>query len=286
MTDPRPAVLVVDVPADSDAAVEVALGGAGYRTVRVASLADAPAPGPDAPVAVLLGEHVPHVGLGELGVPVVVLVTAGGAGGAVDDAIRRGAHDVLRLPLDGAELVSRVRAAERVTRLAAEVRELTRRDQLTGLSNRRHLDEQFVMLSGMARRLRTPFSILMVDIDRTRRVNDELGTEAGDAVVAEVARRVAAGLRGEDVAGRWSGEEFMVLLPHTPLDGAWRLADRIRASICDAPIPLPGGGDVLVTVSIGCADGFGDDRADHLRRAHAALDDAKAGGRNRVVASV
>lgn len=276
-------MLVIDVPAEAGPAIDAALDAAGYATTAVAGLAEVPAPGPDAPVAVLLGQDVPHVGLADLGIPAIVVVAAAPA---IDDALRRGAHDVVRLPLEPQELVARVRAAERAAVLAWQVRELRRVDPLTGLPNRRHLDDQLEMMSSMARRLRAPFSLLMVDIDRTRRINDELGTAAGDAVVAEVARRIAAGLRGEDVAGRWSGEEFVVLLPHTALDGAWRLADRIRASVCDRPVLLDDGRDVLVTVSIGCADGYGDDRADHLRRVHAALDDAKAAGRNRVIAAV
>ena len=109
------------------------------------------------------------------------------------------------------------------------------------------------------------FSLLLIDVDRTRRINDEHG---------ERRRRHRAGggrppdpvaLRGEDVAGRWAGEEFVVLLPHTELDGAWRLAERIRASVCDEPVDLGDGRDVMVTVSIGCAEGFGDDPDDHLR---------------------
>ncbi len=142
------------------------------------------------------------------------------------------------------------------------------------------------MAGSMARRLRTPFSLLMIDVDRARRINEDFGHNAGDAVLAEVARRIASGLRSEDVAGRWSGEEFLVTLPHTPLDGAWRLADRIRAAVCDAPISLGGGDDVMVTVSVGCAEGSGDDIEHQLNRAQTALDEAKSAGRNRVVAAV
>jgi two-component system cell cycle response regulator len=140
------------------------------------------------------------------------------------------------------------------------------------------------MMAAMARRQRSTFSMLLIDVDRTRRINDEHGHDAGDAVLVAVARRIEAALRAEDVAGRWHWEEFIVLLPHTDLDGAWRLADRIRAAVCDEPVDLGDGRDVLVTVSVGCAEGFGDDVDDHLRRTQAAVDEAKAAGRNRAVA--
>lgn len=279
-----PTVLLVAIDAAVGDEMAAALAGHGYEVVPVRSRAEVPPSAPDAPVAAVVGAAVPRRELASFEMPVVAVVGAGDA--EVDDAMEAGAHDVLRLPLDPSEVVARVRAAARVAALRDEVRAISRTDALTGLWNRRHLDEHLGMVASMAKRLRKPFSLLMVDIDRTRRINEEYGTAAGDAVVAEVARRVAAGLRGEDLAGRWSGEEFVVLLPHTPLDGAWRLADRIRGSVCDVPIALGSGRDVVVTVSIGCAEGYGDDRHDHLRRVHEALDEAKQAGRNRVVAGI
>jgi two-component system cell cycle response regulator len=269
----------------SDAVVGVLRRG-GYHVVELASVDDVEVRGASAAVAVLVRWPVRHVGLGELGIPVVAWVEGTGVDGERDiaEAGQRGAFDVLRSSAPSAEVVSRLRAAERHARLAADLVELARTDELTGLSNRRHLDEHLQMVSSLARRQRTLFSLLMVDIDRTRRVNDEFGHSAGDRVVVEVARRLQSRLRAEDVAGRWAGEEFVVLLPHTDIDGAWRLADRIRATVCDEPIDLGGGRDVLVTVSIGCAEGYGDDLDDHVRRATAALDEAKAAGRNKAVA--
>jgi diguanylate cyclase (GGDEF)-like protein len=171
-----------------------------------------------------------------------------------------------------------------VASLRRELAELARTDQLTGLSNRRHLDEHLDMVASSARRLRVASSLLLVDVDHLRRVNDSYGLAAGDAVLRAVAERVSSALRGEDLAGRWGDEELLVILPHTPLDGGWRLADRIRLAVCDAPVPLPTGEEIMVTVSVGCAEGLGDDIADHLRRTDAALSEAKAAGRNRVVA--
>jgi two-component system cell cycle response regulator len=205
----------------------------------------------------------------------IVLVTADPG-----DADLAGAFDVLRVPAPPAEVVARIRAAARYAVLSAEV---ARTDPLTGLSNRRHLDEHLEMVSSSSRRLRVPASILVVDIDRLTRINESLGFTAGDAVLREVGRRISARLRGEDLVGRWRTDEFLVILPHTPLDGAWRLGDRIREAVSEDPVKLDGD-EIVVTVSVGCAEGNGDDVADHVSRASAALFEAKHHGRNRVIA--
>jgi diguanylate cyclase (GGDEF)-like protein len=277
---------VAEVGLSASDAVVGMLQRAGYHILELASVEDIEVRGHGAAVAALVRWPVRHVGLGELGIPVVAWVESAGVDGERDiaEAGQRGAFDVLRPSAPSAEVVARLRAAERHARLAADLLERSRTDDLTGLSNRRHLEEHLQMVSSLARRQRTAFSLLMVDIDRTRRVNDEFGYSAGDRVVAEVARRLQSRLRAEDVAGRWEGEEFAVLLPNTAIDGAWRLADRIRSTVCDQPIELDDGRDVLVTVSIGCAEGYGDDLEDHVRRATAALDEAKAAGRNKAVA--
>ena len=259
----------------------------GFAVVEVGAIDDVQVTGEGAPVAVVVTWPIRQVGLRELGVPVLALIDAeaeGGVEAAIDDAVLRGAHDVVLSTATPAEVVARVRATARTATGFRDLQARSRIDELTGLSSRRHLDEHLEMISAMARRQRSMFALLLIDIDRTRRINDEHGEAAGDTVLASIARRIVAELRTEDVAGRWHGEEFIALLPHTELDGAWRLAERIRASVCDEPIDLGDGRDVLVTVSIGCAEGFGDDLADHLRRAQAAVDEAKAAGRNKVVA--
>lgn len=289
MDEPTQPVAAVAVVPDV-AALGPTLRAAGFVVFEVGAVDDVEVHGEAAPVAVLVRWPVRHVGLGELGVPVVAVVDATGGdgddevGSVVAEAILRGVHDVLLSSASPAEVVARVRAAQRTAMAQRELRSMSRTDELTGLSNRRHIDEHLEMMSAMARRQRSLFSLLLIDVDRTRRINDEHGEKAGDAVLAECARRIVAALRTEDVAGRWHGEEFVVLLPHTERDGAWRLAERIRSSVCDEPVDLGDGRDVMVTVSIGCAESFGDDLHDHLRRARAAVDEAKAAGRNKVVA--
>ncbi|HVM10055.1 MAG TPA: diguanylate cyclase [Acidimicrobiales bacterium] len=224
-------------------------------------------------------------------IPIIVLT----ARDAADDAVRAlelGATDFLRKPVQAAELAARVRTSLRIARVQqdlracrAELQEVTRADQLTGLANRRHIDEHLSMAMSAARRHNHPMSCLVVDIDHFRRLNDTEGHAAGDEVLRVAASRLSHVLRGEDMAGRWGGEEFLVVAPNTDLDGAWRLGERIREAIGGTPIPLSAGRDVLVTVSIGCATGRGDDIDRQLRLAEQALAQAKEAGRNKVVAT-
>jgi diguanylate cyclase (GGDEF)-like protein len=221
----------------------------------------------------------------------VILVTSRITPDEVAEGLRRGAYDYLRKPFEPAELLARVRAAERTRDLYdelrarnAELQTLVRTDPLTGTSNRRHLEEHLNMVGSSARRIRTTFCLLMIDIDRFKRINDQYGRTSGDEVLRAVAKRTTSALRGEDTVGRWGGEEFLVVLPHTPLDGGWHLAERIRQVVSDSPVMLEDGRDVVVTVSVGCSEGYGDDIEEHIRRVDAALSEAKEAGRNRVVA--
>lgn len=231
--------------------------------------------------ALLADEHL-------VDVPVVV-VTADAEALAVIEALGAGAHDVLRVPAAGPEVVARVEAALSVRRLQGELRlrsselaNLSRVDQLTGIATRRHAEEHIRMLGSSARRQGKRLSTVLLDVDHLRRVNADLTRPAGDAVLREVGRRIARAMRTDDVCGRWGGEEFIVVLPATELEGAWTVADRIRRSIAERPISVPGG-ETLVTVSGGCADGDGADMDDQIRRAEAALEAAKEAGRNRVL---
>jgi two-component system cell cycle response regulator len=188
-----------------------------------------------------------------------------------------GVHDIIRTPVDPVEAVLRVRAAARTAALAFT-------DQLTGVFNRHALEDHLARFGAAARRQRKTLSLVLVDVDQLRRINERLGRPAGDAVLRAVADRISANLRTEDVTGRWGSEEFLAVLPTTELDGAWTLGDRIRLSVSDEPLAIPGGADEQVTVSVGCAVGWGDDVDDHVRRVEDALAEAKATGRNRVVA--
>jgi two-component system cell cycle response regulator len=221
----------------------------------------------------------------------VVFLTGRVEGGDVVEALRLGAQDYLLKPPQTSELLARVSAAVQVSSLRAELRRRTdeldrasRTDHLTGLHNRRHLDEQYQQLLSSARRHGVPLTVLIVDVDHFKRVNDTYGHPAGDAVLQEVASRIAASVRTEDVVGRWGGEEFLVLAPHSDLQGAAALAERLRAGV--GAVPITAAEAVLsVTVSVGGATACGAESGgrddDLLRTADANLYAAKTGGRDR-----
>lgn len=219
----------------------------------------------------------------------VVFLTSRSRTEEVVEGLRLGAHDYLRKPIEQIELVGRIRAAVRVKRLQDELRRrneeldrISRVDALTGLHNRRHVEEHLVAAESTYRRHRQPLAVMIIDIDHFKKVNDTLGHAAGDHVLREVASRLAAAVRVEDLLGRWGGEEFVAVLPNTDAAGAGELAERLRAAVADVPV-LVSGGERAVTVSIGCACCTGDDAEALLRAADAALYEAKEGGRNRVV---
>jgi two-component system cell cycle response regulator len=146
--------------------------------------------------------------------------------------------------------------------------------------SRRHLDEQLASHAASAARHHYELSVAVVDIDRFKSVNDTHGHSAGDAVLQEVARRLAAAARVEDVVGRWGGEEFIVILPHCGVEGAAVVAERIREEVSATPVRWNGSVSIPVTVSVGCTGG-GDDGL--IERADAALYAAKKAGRNTTV---
>jgi diguanylate cyclase (GGDEF)-like protein/PAS domain S-box-containing protein len=162
----------------------------------------------------------------------------------------------------------------------AELRNLAVTDTLTGVWNRRHGTE---LLSAdlSARRPGQALSLLMLDIDHFKAINDTFGHQAGDHVLIEVASRLRRSLRGNDMVARWGGEEFVVLLRDCALPDALRLAEDIRAAIGEVPFGALGS----LTVSVGAAQvGADEDLTSWLGRADQALYRAKRAGRNEVVA--
>jgi diguanylate cyclase (GGDEF)-like protein len=168
--------------------------------------------------------------------------------------------------------------------LEEELLRLAASDPLTGLANRRGFFEGAARMLGMARRCGTPLSMIMLDIDHFKAVNDAYGHDAGDAVLRAVAERLRQGLRVSDLAGRVGGEEFAVLCPGTDLAGGVELAERLRLALEDMVVTADCRA-VKVTASFGVAQCQGDrDGAPSvcLTRADQALYAAKRGGRNRV----
>ena len=192
---------------------------------------------------------------------------------------------ILTMSLGCASLLARVFefAARRQFDLEAQLSREARSDSLTGLLNRRALGEILAEESERARRYDRPLSILLLDIDRFKKVNDELGHDVGDEVLYQMARIYLKSLRTSDRVGRWGGEEFLVVLPETSPEEALGLAERLRQTVAEA-VCTTRGRHVQVTVSIGVASlAAGEDWEATYARVDAALYDAKRGGRNRCV---
>ena len=171
------------------------------------------------------------------------------------------------------------RAMARLNEANAELEVLADHDPLTGIYNRRRLLERLEEEVERSQRGSTPMAVCMLDVDHFKQVNDRHGHQTGDEVLRQVASTISTSLRSIDSLGRYGGEEFVLVLPQTPRDGAREKAERVRRAIdlsCPSGEPL--------TVSIGVAGYRPGDSADTLlARADAALYEAKAQGRNRVV---
>jgi two-component system, cell cycle response regulator len=170
------------------------------------------------------------------------------------------------------------------SRLFEKVRSLSIRDGLTGLFNHRHSMEQVAHEFGRVGRYEGGVSLLMVDIDHFKKVNDEHGHQAGDIVLRETARILKDTLRVVDSLGRYGGEEFVAILPHTNRDDANQTAERLRTAIAEHPFRI-GHREIHVTISVGVAT-YPSERVETpgglVREADKALYRAKQAGRNRI----
>ncbi len=225
----------------------------------------------------------------------ILLAAETGAEDMIVRALDLGVNDYIVRPIDPNELLARTltqikrkRYNDRLRMSVKQTIELAVTDALTGLNNRRYLDNHLKILFNRAAVRSRPLSICLMDIDRFKSVNDTYGHDAGDEVLREFAARIRSTVRGADLACRYGGEEFVVVMPDTDAAASAAVAERLRAIIEKTPFMLRGEGTAIsLTASFGLSCNIGDaDTPDQLlKQADQALYKAKADGRNRVVAN-
>jgi two-component system, cell cycle response regulator len=204
-----------------------------------------------------------------------------------------GVNDYLMRPIDKNELLARARTQVRKRRYTERLRdsvqmsiEMAITDALTGLFNRRYMESHLATLIEQAKSRGKPLTALVLDIDYFKAINDSHGHDAGDDVLREFALRIRRSIRGIDLACRYGGEEFVIVMPETDMAVAAMVAERLRRRIAADPFAIQQGArSIPVTISIGIAGvrGREDSAAALLKRADQALYRAKRDGRNRVV---
>ena len=207
-------------------------------------------------------------------------------------ALDLGINDFISRPVERNELAARVRTQIRRQRYALELRRsvnntmaLAVTDDMTGLYNRRYFDRHMGVMLGKAQSQERDMALMILDIDHFKAVNDTHGHDIGDAVLKEFSARLKRNIRGVDLACRFGGEEFVVMMPDTDFRQAEAVAERVRVSIAEKAFEVGTMRPIVVTVSAGVAlNETGADTADSLvKRADLALYRAKREGRNRVV---
>jgi two-component system cell cycle response regulator len=287
-------VLVADDSPISRHLLEVSLCSSGYETHVVADGAEAlrVLEQEEGPKLAILDWMMPHMDGVEVCRAIkkitgkhyvyIILLTAKGHQEEINEGLEAGADDYITKPFDLQELKARLRVGKRILELHEQLVSQARNDSLTRLLNRSSILE--VLQKELIRSVRekNPVAAIMTDLDHFKDVNDTYGHLAGDAVLREAARRLSASVRAYDSVGRYGGEEFLVIAPSCDAAGGADLAERLRQSICGAPIDASGHA-IVVTMSFGVAATCDIKQVNQLLcLADEALYAAKKAGRNRV----
>ncbi len=220
-----------------------------------------------------------------------LLVVPRGDADLAAKALEIGFNDYISSPVDPVELVARVRLQLRRKRYSDRLRETVRTsmvhavtDPLTGLYNRRYANAHLDAILDRSRQRGDELTIMMLDLDRFKSINDRYGHAAGDMVLREFSRRLQANVRGVDLVARMGGEEFMVIMPEAGPHSAAEIAERIRSATAEPPFAVGEKGETRpVTVSIGYAVlRQRESVLELIKRADEALYASKNAGRNRV----
>lgn len=203
-----------------------------------------------------------------------------------------GVNDFIMRPVERNELLARVRTQIRRQRYASELRQsvtntlaLAVTDELTGLYNRRYFDRHLSLMLEKAQEQARDMAVMLIDMDYFKSVNDTHGHDIGDSVLREFADRLRRNIRGVDLACRFGGEEFVVLMPDTDWRQAQGVAERVRQAVAERVFATGNSRPLTLTVSVGLAlnESETDTPEVMLKRADVALYRAKREGRNRVV---
>jgi len=284
-------ILIIDDSADALAVAKARLAHEGHEILCAGGGREGlEAVGRENPDLVLLDVDMPEMTGFEVcrrlkedaatcSIPVIFLSGSGGTEDKVK-GLDLGAVDFVAKPFDAYELRARVRAALRTKHLQDLLRDYALIDALTELPNRRALDERLQQEWARLLRHGGHLALIMADLDRFKKINDQFGHPAGDEALRQVAHLLAGGCRESDTPARYGGEEFVVVAPETTVDAAATFADRLRMSICSRPLQVHGKA-LDITASFGVAGHEGLQGPDDMvQAADDALYRAKSAGRN------
>lgn len=216
----------------------------------------------------------------------ILMLTGKEGSEAIVEAMEAGADDFVSKPFDHRVLKVRIAAGSRIVRLEQTLNQLASRDALTQCWNRRMIDELLQNSILESRRKNSNLSLMVLDIDHFKKINDSYGHSIGDIALKHLVSVLNNNLREYDQVGRYGGEEFVVVLPNTGIEEAWGIAERVRSAVQFQPAFINRDLSIPLTISIGLAQCHHDEKEDphHLfQRADEALYNAKAAGRNRII---
>ena len=209
----------------------------------------------------------------------IVFMTASTDDESINKAYKAGAVDYITKPIKKKELIARVNTQLRLSQLINDLKEASYTDGLTKLYNHKKILEILTSEVERANRYKRPLSVLMADIDHFKRVNDEYGHLVGDKVLERLASEIKQQIREVDTAGRYGGEEFLIIFPEVAGKEALKAAERLRRSVEETNFD----NGLAVTISCGLAEYSGEDPRILVRKADDNLYQAKNTGRNKIV---